>query len=94
MEIEPERMDPQDRTQTIPPFKAPAKWKLVVFGILALIIGGFLLFLSFWILLFFIAVGAVVFVIQLIRSWFRGEKPLQNSQSTIKFTIGRAPPKD
>lgn len=91
MEIEPERMDPQDRPFSVP-FKGPKKWQLILFGAVALVIGIALLFFMFWIALFFLALGALSLLINLIRSWFRGDKPGENTRASVKFYIGRGPP--
>jgi len=91
MEIEPEIIDPVKGKKRMPG-KMPGKGSLILFGILGLIIGGALLFFMFWVALFFVAAGAIAMVINLIRGWFRGEKPLKSSQSSVRFYINRGPP--
>lgn len=91
MEIEPEKMNPHERPRSSP-LPLPGKWQMMLWGSLALIIGGALLFFMFWIALFFVALGLVFFVINRIRSWIRGEKPGENSSASVRFYIGRGPP--
>ncbi|MGA0333930.1 MAG: hypothetical protein ACO3N7_03900 [Kiritimatiellia bacterium] len=74
MEIEPERMDPRDRPGS-PPFRRPAKWKLYLWGALALLVGGALLFFMFWVALFLVGLGLLSYAVHTVLRWFRGEKP-------------------
>jgi hypothetical protein len=71
----------------------PGKWKLYAYAAVAIVIGVLLLYVMFWVALVFLALGAITVGINLIRSWFRGEKPMQTSQSSVKFYISTKPPK-
>ncbi len=92
MEIEPERMNPRDRPASSP-FQGPKKWQLYLFGALALVIGAVLLFFMFWVALFFVALGILTLIVNWILGLFRGEKPTNKSQSSVKFYINRGPPR-
>jgi|GEM_PF-1830633 len=93
MEIEPEVLDPQGRP-TRATVNMPGKWKLIIYGAVAVVIGLLLLYVMFWVALVFLALGAITLGINLIRSWIRGEKPIKNSQASVKFYIGNKPPRD
>lgn len=94
MEIEPEIIEPdgQSRRANV---SFPAKWKLVTFGILALVIGAGMLFFMFWVALFFAALGAISICINMIVRWLRGDKsPAPTRSASVRFYIGQKPPGD
>lgn len=93
MEIEPEIMDPQ-KSRRPASDRMPGKGSMFFFGILALVIGGALLFFMFWIALFFAAMGVISLGVNLIRSWIRGEPSRDPSSGSVKFFISRTPPED
>lgn len=92
MEIEPEIIEPAGQRRR-PSIQYPPKWKLVTFGVLALIVGAGLLFFMFWAALFFAALGAVSLCINMIIRWLKGDKsPKSNGSTSVRFYIGQKPP--
>lgn len=95
MEIEPEHIPPPRSNRRAPPPhgahppRGIGMIPLVLWGALALVLGGILLYFVFWLAIIFTAVGLILMGINFVRGLFSGKQNRKTRHTIVRFHIDR-----